>query len=73
MKVKVINRNVLSYSDEANVISEVTILRLLDNTHIIKCYDFIPESSQYFIVLEYLEGGELFDRIVQKSHYTGNE
>ena len=30
----------------------------------------VSSISQYYLVTEYLEGGELFDRIVEKSSYT---
>jgi calcium/calmodulin-dependent protein kinase I len=31
------------------------------------------EEKKYYLVLEYMEGGELFDRIVKKSFYTEKE
>jgi calcium/calmodulin-dependent protein kinase I len=35
--------------------------------------DFFEEPHNYYIVLEYLTGGELFDRIVSKSNYNEKE
>jgi hypothetical protein len=34
--------------------------------HIVRLYDFFEEPSRYYLVLEICEGGELFDRIVEK-------
>ena len=31
------------------------------------------ENGEFFIVTELVQGGELFDRIVSKSHYTEKE
>lgn len=35
--------------------------------------DFFEEPHTYYIVLEYLTGGELFDRIVSKQYYNEKE
>merc|ERR1719162_2022542 len=63
--------------------SEVAILQTLDHPNIIKFIDhFEPETwqrpndrkgSKYYLVTELLEGGELFDRIVEKEFYTEKE
>lgn len=39
----------------------------------VSCNDFFSEEKYYFLVLEYMEGGELFDRIVKKSFYNERE
>ena len=39
----------------------------------VTCNDFFSEEKHYFLVLEYMEGGELFDRIVKKSFYNERE
>ena len=33
-------------------------------------YETFDEGNDFYIVTELVEGGELFDRIVSKSHYT---
>ena len=38
-----------------------------------RLYETFDEGNDYFIVTELVEGGELFDRIVSKSHYTEKE
>ncbi len=35
--------------------------------------DFFNEKNHFYIVLELVEGGELLDRIVKKSHYSERE
>lgn len=52
---------------------EIEILSELDHPHIIKLYETFDEGSDFFIVTELVEGGELFDRIVSKAHYTEKE
>ena len=35
--------------------------------------EVFEEEGEFYIVTELVEGGELFDRIVSKSHYNENE
>jgi len=43
------------------------------HTHAQKCYDFFEEQGAFYVVLEFIEGGELFDRIVKKTCYNEKE
>ena len=36
-------------------------------------YDFFEGRDYYHLVMETMEGGELFDRIVKKSYYNEKE
>ncbi len=39
----------------------------MDHPNIVKIYQFYPKDpAYYYMVLEYMVGGELFDRIVKK-------
>jgi serine/threonine protein kinase len=38
-----------------------------------RCYETFDEGNEFFIVTELVAGGELFDRIVAKTHYTEKE
>ena len=44
----------------------IKILSKMDNEHIIKVYKIIENENNYFIIMEYCEGGELFDYIIKK-------
>ena len=71
--VKCINRKKLSEEDEAALLDEVAILKELRHAHIIRLYDFFEEPSTYYLVMERMRGGELFDRIVAKAYYNEKE
>ncbi|KAG5186245.1 a2+/calmodulin-dependent protein kinase, partial [Tribonema minus] len=71
--VKCIKRSALSQADEVALKSETTILSTLDHPNIVKMLSFHKERQYYYIVLEMLNGGELFDRIVKKQFYTEKE
>ena len=63
----------LSSQDEQALRSEVEILRSINCPHVVKCVDFFEEENTFYVVLEYLAGGELFDRIVKKTVYNEAE
>ncbi|EED90520.1 predicted protein, partial [Thalassiosira pseudonana CCMP1335] len=72
--IKCIERSKLNEEDTQALLDEVTILSKLHTCpHIIKLYDFFEEPSMYYLVMETMHGGELFDRIVQKSFYNEKE
>mmetsp|Transcript_16178 Transcript_16178/g.24382 ORF Transcript_16178/g.24382 Transcript_16178/m.24382 type:complete len:353 (+) Transcript_16178:89-1147(+) len=71
--VKCIDRNGLPDEDEAALRQEVDILRSLDHPNIVKLFDFFEEDRYFYVILEFLPGGELFDSIVKKSFYNEKE
>ncbi|XP_018567827.1 ribosomal protein S6 kinase alpha-5 isoform X3 [Anoplophora glabripennis] len=53
---------------------EVNLLRACQgHPNIVTLYEFIQDENFTYLVLEYLKGGELFDRIRQKSKFTESE
>jgi serine/threonine protein kinase len=48
-------------------------LKDFDHKHIIRLYDVFEEPQHYYMITEKMTGGELFDRIVQKSYYNERE
>jgi hypothetical protein len=52
---------------------EHEVLRKLNHPHIVQALDFYENEKQLRFVLEYLDGGELFNRIVTKSFYNEKE
>jgi len=49
---------------------EVCILQEIHHPHVLKLHAFFEDDKSYSLVTEILDGGELFDRIVQKNHYN---
>jgi serine/threonine protein kinase len=64
--IKVIPLAGLKPSTEAGVRREADILRHLHHKNIVKSYDFIDTTTHLNVVLERVDGGELFDRIIKK-------
>ena len=72
--VKCVQRSKLKEEDIVALKDEVAILSALHGcSHIIRLYDFFDEKDTFFLVMETMAGGELFDRIVAKSYYNEKE
>ena len=65
--VKIIKRD--GKTDEA-VLHEVAIMNQLDYPHIVKVVDFFEEEEFFYIVMELMAGGDVFDRIIAMNQYT---
>lgn len=63
----------MTQEDEDALKDEIAVLKELKHQHIIRLYDVFDESQYYYLVTEKMSGGELFDRIVQKSYYNEKE
>jgi serine/threonine protein kinase len=68
--LKQIERAKLAPEDDASVKSEVHILSNLHHPNIVALLDFYIDPEHYYMVMERVDGGELFDRIVSKSFYS---
>jgi calcium/calmodulin-dependent protein kinase I len=52
---------------------EIDVLTEIQHPNVIRLYDVFEEKDYYYLVTEKMMGGELFDRIVQKSYYNEKE
>ena len=52
---------------------EIKILRLFMHPHIIRLYEVIETPNDIYVVMEYIESGELFDYIVEKGRLMEDE
>ena len=63
--VKIIKPSVTDKQKLSKVKQEAKILSSFNHPHILRVYEFIECEEGYFLVMEYLQGGELYDYIVQ--------
>eukprot|EP00535_Pseudo-nitzschia_heimii_P000376 CAMPEP_0197187798 /NCGR_PEP_ID=MMETSP1423-20130617/16585_1 /TAXON_ID=476441 /ORGANISM="Pseudo-nitzschia heimii, Strain UNC1101" /LENGTH=724 /DNA_ID=CAMNT_0042639461 /DNA_START=5 /DNA_END=2179 /DNA_ORIENTATION=+ len=68
--VKIIERN---WETDEQVLQEVSIMNNLDHEHILGVVDFFEEKDLYYIVMELMEGGDVFDRILSLKNYTESD
>jgi len=68
--VKCVLRKDLPPNDDAAIYDEVLILSTLRHRYICPLIDFFEERDCYFLVMELMSGGDLFDRIGKKKSYS---
>ncbi|KAJ3512079.1 hypothetical protein NLJ89_g3729 [Agrocybe chaxingu] len=52
---------------------EITMMKLMNHPNIMRIYDVYEGDKELFLVLEYVEGGELFDFLVNKGRLPPSE
>ena len=74
VSIKILEKDKIQDKEDSKRISrEIKILKLLNHPNIIKIYQIIEDSKNYYIIMEYAKGGELFDYIVKKKHLSEKE
>ncbi|GMH77876.1 hypothetical protein TrST_g12464 [Triparma strigata] len=68
--VKCVTKSALTADDREALLDEIDILRTMKHAGIITLKDHFEEEKFHYLVLESMEGGELFDRIVAKQFYN---
>ncbi|KAJ7638646.1 kinase-like domain-containing protein [Roridomyces roridus] len=59
-------------TERANILKEVQIMRGTNHPSIVKLISFSESEEHYFLVLELMEGGELFHQIVKLTYFSEN-
>jgi calcium/calmodulin-dependent protein kinase I len=71
--VKVFDKRALGDEDEAGLRQEVSILKSLKHPHIVELREVFDTKKTFYMIMELMSGGELFERIVSKSKYSERE
>ncbi|CAD8109400.1 unnamed protein product [Paramecium primaurelia] len=62
--VKVINKLNIKYKER--LLSEITIMELLDHPSILRLYETFEDAEYLYMVLEICQGGDVFDKVLEK-------
>lgn len=68
--LKIIYKDRFESKDSPKILKEIKILKKLDHPNIVKIYEYFENLNYFFIVMEYLGGGELFEMIVKKKRLS---
>lgn len=71
--VKIIKRSALTSEDEESLKMEIQILQLTNHPNIVSVKEVFYCKNYVYLVMDLMTGGELFDRIVSKDHYSEQE
>ncbi|ORX45201.1 Pkinase-domain-containing protein [Piromyces finnis] len=61
--LKVINKTEITAVYEQKLNNEIHILKKINHPNIVKLYDVIETSESYYLILEYISGGDLYDLV----------
>ena len=53
--------------------NEIDILKQVDHPNIVKLHDIYEDEKYFFLVMELMTGGELFDQILTKEKFSEEE
>ena len=72
--IKILEKSAIVEKDDLErIIREMTILNQIDHINVIKVYDIYESEDNYLIIMEYCEGGELFNYIVKNQKLSEEE
>jgi calcium/calmodulin-dependent protein kinase I len=66
--IKCVNKKLVEKPE--NLKTETSLLQMVDHPHIVKLMDICDTKDTLFIIMELMEGGELYDEIVKRKHFT---
>ncbi|KAM3136552.1 hypothetical protein pb186bvf_011355 [Paramecium bursaria] len=71
--MKVILKEKMKKEDQDKLLEECSIMMEMDHPNIVKLFELYTDETSYFLVSEYCEGGELFEKIKQFQILTEKE
>lgn len=57
-------------SERVKLLNEIEILKQLDHPNILKLFEFFQDQKRFFLVTEFCNGGELFDKIAEEQYFS---
>jgi len=67
--IKSINKKYISKQGWINLCREVEIMIHLNHPNILRLHEYINTATHVHLILDYVDGGELFDQIVQRGNF----
>ena len=72
--IKIMEKNkIIDQEDLKRIQREIEMLKSLNHPNVIKIYKISEDSKKIYIIMEYCENGELFNRIVNKQRLNEDE
>jgi len=53
--------------------NELSTLKMLDHPHVVKLYEHFEDKRYMYMVMEFCQGGELFDRLLEVGNFSENQ
>ena len=71
--VKVIDKMKLDAATRVQMFQEVQLMKLVQHPHVVRLYEAIDTHTKLYLVLEYADGGDMYDYIMKHEGGLGEE
>ncbi|KAK4523374.1 hypothetical protein GAYE_PCTG52G1268 [Galdieria yellowstonensis] len=71
--LKIIKKDSFKAKELEHLQREVEILRSMQHPNIVQTYDIFETKTRIYIILEFMEGGELFNAIATAGHFSESD
>lgn len=68
-----VKSSILKHKMVDQIKREISIMKIVRHPNIVRLHEVLASQTKIYIVLEFVTGGELFDRIVHKGRLSENE
>ena len=68
--VKIIKKQAIEGEDIKLLKREIQIMKQLDHPNILKLFEVYEDANSFYLVMELVQGKELFDKIVERGQYS---
>lgn len=68
--IKIINKNHFTKIENITNLAEIQILKKMDHPHIINLVEYFMNKTELILILEYLDGGDLYDKIEKINKFS---
>ena len=73
--IKIFSKLLLQKNQIDRVKYEINLMKTFDHPNICRIYEWLEDNARVYVVMEYLTGGDLHDRIVarKRTYFTEEE
>lgn len=72
--MKIIKRETLFYQDDdQSFLKEIEILSKMDHPNIVKIYEYFVDEYNFYVISEFVSGGELYETIATWKNFSENK
>lgn len=71
--VKIITKDKVKGTDQSKLQKEIAIMKQVHHPNCVEFKEMYESRSKIYIVMELVTGGELFERVIKKEHYSEME
>lgn len=68
--IKIISKAQMTEQDREGLHNEINLLKEMDHPNIVKLFKVYEDSDNFYLVMEVMTGGELFDVLIENEHFS---